>query len=52
MNSEGIMTNKTTKDFIIETANELFLEKGYKNVTVVDICEACNISKTTFLLSS
>lgn len=42
------MTNKTTKDFIIETANKLFLEKGYQNVTVVDICEACDISKTTF----
>ncbi|WP_315121125.1 TetR/AcrR family transcriptional regulator [uncultured Clostridium sp.] len=42
------MTKKTTKDFIIETANKLFLEKGYQNVTVVDICEACGISKTTF----
>jgi AcrR family transcriptional regulator len=42
------MTNKTTKNFIIETANKLFLEKGYQNVTVVDICEACDISKTTF----
>lgn len=42
------MTNKTTKYFIIETANKLFLERGYQNVTVVDICEACDISKTTF----
>lgn len=42
------MSNKSTKDLIIETANKLFLEKGYKNVTVVDICEALNISKTTF----
>lgn len=42
------MSNNSTKDFIIETANKLFLEKGYQNVTIVDICEACNISKTTF----
>lgn len=42
------MSDKSTKDFIIETANKLFLEKGYQNVTVVDICEACSISKTTF----
>ena len=42
------MTNNSTKDFIIETAHQLFLEKGYQNVTVVDICESCKISKTTF----
>ncbi|BCJ94252.1 TetR family transcriptional regulator [Anaerocolumna cellulosilytica] len=42
------MSDKSTREFIIETANELFLEKGYANVTVVDICNACNISKTTF----
>lgn len=42
------MSNNSTKDFIIETANQLFLQKGYSNVTVIDICEACNISKTTF----
>ncbi len=42
------MSNNSTKDFIIETANKLFLEKGYQNVTVINICEACNISKTTF----
>ncbi|AYD39962.1 TetR/AcrR family transcriptional regulator [Clostridium fermenticellae] len=42
------MLNKSTRDFIIETANKLFIEKGYNNVTVVDICTACDISKTTF----
>ncbi len=42
------MSDITTKELIIETANQLFLEKGYQNVTVVDICEACKISKTTF----
>lgn len=44
---EAIMSN-STRDLIIKTANQLFLEKGYQNVTVVDICKACNISKTTF----
>ncbi|MFP4697311.1 MAG: TetR/AcrR family transcriptional regulator [Eubacteriales bacterium] len=42
------MPKISTKDFIIETANKLFIEKGYKDVTIVDICKACNISKTTF----
>lgn len=42
------MINNSTKDNIIETANQLFLEKGYQNVTILDICEACKISKTTF----
>ncbi len=42
------ITANTTRDCIIQTANQLFLEKGYQNVTVIDICEACNISKTTF----
>ena len=41
------MSNDTS-EFIIEKANQLFMEKGYQNVTVMDICEACNISKTTF----
>lgn len=42
------MTNNTTKNFIIEKANQLFLDLGYQNVTVIDICDACDISKTTF----
>lgn len=29
-------------------AFELFLQKGYKAVTVQDICRACDITKTTF----
>jgi hypothetical protein len=37
-----------TKKSIIETANELFKEKGYNEVTIAEICEACSISKTTF----
>ncbi len=42
------MSTNSTKDFIIEKANQLYRERGYRNVTVIDICEACNISKTTF----
>lgn len=42
------MPTRSTKEYIIEKANELYLQRGYQNVTVVDICEACNISKTTF----
>lgn len=33
---------------IQEKATELFKEYGYNNVSIVKICEACNISKTTF----
>ncbi|NDL67848.1 TetR/AcrR family transcriptional regulator [Anaerotalea alkaliphila] len=42
------MENQPTRNFIIDTALRLFLEKGYKNATIVDICKACGISKTTF----
>ncbi|WP_033166318.1 TetR/AcrR family transcriptional regulator [Clostridium sp. KNHs205] len=42
------MSDKITRDIIIETANQLFLKNGYKNVTVLDICNACDISKTAF----
>lgn len=38
----------TTKDRIFETAGKLFKEKGYTNVTINDICEACGITKSTF----
>jgi len=37
-----------TKDRIFETAGRLFKEKGYDNVTINDICEACGITKSTF----
>ena len=42
------MARQSTKEMIIERANELFQQKGYENVTIIDICEACEISKTTF----
>lgn len=33
------------KKYILETARNVFIEKGYKNVTMKDIVEACNISR-------
>ncbi len=41
------MSDKTAqkKNFIIETARQVFKEKGYKEVTMKDIVEACDISR-------
>ncbi len=33
------------KRFILETAKQIFMDKGYKNVTMKDIVEACDISR-------
>lgn len=33
------------KRFILETARRVFMEKGFKNVTMKDIVEACEISR-------
>ena len=33
------------KEYILTVAREVFIEKGYKNVTMKDIVEACNISR-------
>ena len=33
------------KQYILETARRVFVEKGYKNVTMKDIVEACDISR-------
>jgi len=33
---------------ILEKATQLFKEYGYNNVSIMNICKACNISKTTF----
>ncbi|MCM1058537.1 MAG: TetR/AcrR family transcriptional regulator [Firmicutes bacterium] len=33
------------KKYILETARQVFVEKGYKSVTMKDIVEACNISR-------
>lgn len=39
---------KNRKNEIYEIAMRLFQEKGYETVTVVDICEACGITKKAF----
>lgn len=41
-------TSTNTKSKIRETALKLFKEDGFDNVTVVQICEACSITKRTF----
>ena len=33
------------KQFIVETARQVFVEKGYKDVTMKDIVDACGISR-------
>jgi AcrR family transcriptional regulator len=38
----------TIKEQIIKEAYKLFNKNGYENVTVMDICKACNITKPTF----
>lgn len=40
----GEKSNQKRK-FILETARTVFMEKGYKSVTMKDIVEACNISR-------
>lgn len=42
------MAKDMTKEKIINTAYNLFIEKGYDNVTINDICRTCGITKTTF----
>ena len=42
------MSDLSTKDKIFIVASELFKEKGYNEVTINDICEACEITKSTF----
>ena len=39
---------KSRKNEIYETAMKLFQERGYEDVTVMDICEACGITKKAF----
>ena len=33
------------RKYILDTAKKVFVEKGYKSVTMKDIVEACNISR-------
>lgn len=39
---------KLTRSKISQKAIELFMQKGYDQVTIVDICEQCHITKPTF----
>lgn len=39
---------KDTKQIIIDMSYKLFQENGYDATTVNDICDACQITKTTF----
>lgn len=39
---------RITKEAICAVAIDLFLKKGYSQVTIMDICKACNITKPTF----
>ena len=40
--------NRINKDEIKKQALSLFRERGYQQVTIVDICDACQITKPTF----
>jgi len=40
--------NSSIKEKINGTAIKLFLDRGYAQVTIKDICEACGITKPTF----
>ncbi len=42
------MLKESKRDTIIREANKLFLEQGYTSTTLVDICTASDVSKTTF----
>lgn len=40
--------NNLTKMQIVDRAMDLFRQRGYNNVSVTDICKACEISRSTF----
>ncbi len=39
---------KNIKEDIIKVSYQMFKERGYDNVTIMDICHELNISKPTF----
>lgn len=45
---EILLEKENTRNKIFRIASKLFKEKGYNNVTVDDICDACNLSKRAF----
>lgn len=42
------MKRRKLEPIIVETSLKLFMENGYDTVSVMDICEACDITKPTF----
>lgn len=38
---------KPTQEVVLLTATNLFIKKGYKNVTMDDVAKACNVTKAT-----
>ena len=44
------MNDKTTRTMIINCARTLFLEKGYENTPVEEICNLSGMAKGTFFL--
>ena len=42
------MKRRNLEPLILDTSLQLFREKGYDNVSVREICEACDITKPTF----
>ncbi len=42
------MSKENKREMIVKQANKLFLEKGYTNTTLIDICNESDVSKTTF----
>ena len=42
------MKRRDLEPLILDTSLQLFQEKGYDNVSVREICEACDITKPTF----
>lgn len=42
------MKRRKLEPIIIETSLQMFIDKGYDKVSVVDICNACDITKPTF----
>lgn len=42
------MSDKTTRDHIIDAADQLFYQKGYEHTSFADIADAVNISRGNF----
>lgn len=42
------MTSEERQEEIVEKSYQLFKQNGYDNVSVMDICRACQITKPTF----